>query len=647
MLKLVTNSINLSFLCVGANFGTIFVITVEDLSNVKNLISDLYTQVKQTTNIKWFQPSFFKYFVVINSKTGQDKNLSNEMKVFFDELIIIHGEKSCFWLDIELNKDFHLVDLNSQTNHHVEGNSVADVNLSNNSQLNSEHNQNKPNNSFDDPLSPLSSMGDLKTDDDYNYYLDEVDSKPKTRITYNESLLLRIDTLLKELLIKALIPWSEKQIRLLNDAISLRKGFRKSIFTATRQLLQMSSSTVNLRGIIQQNNITFSPESNEMQNRKLADMAMCLRMYDLACNFYYAARKDFQNEGASIYFAGACEAAAMSSYLNNKFQKHYFDQAIQVYLDTCKSMSLATRTTLISTDIIRKIWPNEASSYFIKLTSEDSNLRSALFLEQAAKCFMQTLPAKRRRAIFHYVLAGHRYNRSNLKKHALFCYLKYNAPGWKDAHEHACQTIARLYLQLSSTLTDDEQKKRDYRLSGLMILRDLTCYKETFLKEFLNELSKQNLLTLPRELFELRIPEIRFISKESSYDDVDKNICFVNERTTFYLNTNSIGFKLELKNFCLLASDQQWIETSKEDVIIEPNIDLTTINCWIHPKQVCEFELYGIEFQLNEITFVQHFKENIRKNLKFKSMSTLPSINCRLCLNETNRKEIDAFEGNY
>lgn len=633
---------------IGANFGTIFVITVEDLSDVKNLISDLYTQVKQTTNIKWFQPSFFKYFVVINAKNGQDKNLANEMRVFFDELIIIQGEKACFWLDIELNKDFSLVanDEPKSRPDQKNGDSIAEIHLSNSE--NQTNNLSNNNDSIvDDPLSPLNSMGDLKhaADD----YLDDLDSsqvsKPKIKIVYNESLLLKIDTLLKELLIKALIPWAERQIKLLNDAISLRKGFRKSIFSATKQLLQMSS-TVNLRGMVQQNNITYSPDSNEMQNRKLADIAMCLRLYDLAYNFYYAARKDFQSESAWIYFAGACEATAMASYLNNKFQKHYFDQAIQFYLDTCKSMSLATRTTLISTDIIRKIWPTEASSYFIKLTSEDANLRSALFLEQAAKCFMQTLPAKKRRANFHYVLAGHRFNRSNLKKHALFCYLKYNAPDWRDAYEHACQTIAKLYLQISATMLTNEEQQKDYRLNGLRILRDLTSHKESFLKEFLNELSRQNLLCLPRELFELAIPEIKFVTKESSYDDAaDKSVCFVNERATFYLNTVSIGFKLELRNFSLLSTCQQSIETSKEDLIIEPNIESTTINCWIYPREVCDFELYGVEFQLNDITFMQRLKEKTRRHLKFKAVSTLPLMNCRLCLSERDRKEVDAFEG--
>ena len=637
---------------IGANFGTIFVITVEDLSDVKNLFSDLYTQVKQTTNIKWFQPSFFKYFVVINTKNGQDKDLANEMRVFFDELIIIQGEKACFWLDIELNKDFSLLandepsDRADQSVNNNNGNSVAEINLSN-----SENQTNNLSNNndliVDDPLSPLNSMGDLKQEADD--FLDDVDSskdaKPKIKIVYNESLLLKIDTLLKELLIKALIPWAERQIKLLNDAISLRKGFRKSIFSATKQLLQMSS-TVNLRGMVPQNNVTYSPDSNEMQNRKLADMAMCLRLYDLAYNFYYAARKDFQSESAWIYFAGACEATAMASYLNNKFQKHYFDQAIQFYLDTCKSMSLATRTTLISTDIIRKIWPTEASSYFIKLTSEDANLRSALFLEQAAKCFMQTLPAKKRRANFHYVLAGHRFNRSNLKKHALFCYLKYNAPDWRDAYEHACQTIAKLYLQIAATLPHDEEQQKTYRLNGLRILRDLTSHKEAFLKEFLNELSRQSLLYLPRELFELRIPEIKFVTKESSYDDnADRSVCFVNERATFYLNTVSIGFKLELRNFTLLTTCQQSIETSREDLVIEPNIESTTINCWIYPRQTCEFELYGVEFQLNEITFMQRFPEKISRHLKFKSIPTLPLINCRLCLSGKGRKEVDAFEG--
>lgn len=112
----------------------------------------------------------------------------------------------------------------------------------------------------------------------------------------------------------------------------------------------------------------------------------------------------------------------------------------------------------------------------------------------------------------------------------------------------------------------------------------------------------------------------------------------------FYINTYSIGFKLELKDFCLLTTDQDSIEVSKNDIVIEENSDLNSISCWIRPKRISEFELYGIEFQLENITFIQRFDDSIRKNLKFKSISTLPLINCNLYLNEKNKKEIDALE---
>jgi len=54
------------------------------------------------------------------------------------------------------------------------------------------------------------------------------------------------------------------------------------------------------------------------------------------------------------------------------------------------------------------------------MTSEDSDLRSALLLEQAAYCFIG--PKMMRKYAFHAVLAGHRFSKAGQKKHSLRCY---------------------------------------------------------------------------------------------------------------------------------------------------------------------------------------------------------------------------------
>lgn len=57
--------------------------------------------------------------------------------------------------------------------------------------------------------------------------------------------------------------------------------------------------------------------------------------------------------------------------------------------------------------------------YYIKLTSEESDLLSALMLEQAASCFLQagqaSGPALRRKFAFHMTLAAHRYSKAGQK----------------------------------------------------------------------------------------------------------------------------------------------------------------------------------------------------------------------------------------
>ena len=54
----------------------------------------------------------------------------------------------------------------------------------------------------------------------------------------------------------------------------------------------------------------------------------------------------------------------------------------------------------------------ELTQLFIKMTSEDADLRSAVCLEQAAHSFLRVQPSMVRKYALHLILAGHRYARS-------------------------------------------------------------------------------------------------------------------------------------------------------------------------------------------------------------------------------------------
>lgn len=71
-----------------------------------------------------------------------------------------------------------------------------------------------------------------------------------------------------------------------------------------------------------------------MQQRKLADICMIFGVYEMAYNLYYAARKDFQTEGAWLYYAGASEMSAIASYFIQKFHPSYFDQVSLLHVPT-------------------------------------------------------------------------------------------------------------------------------------------------------------------------------------------------------------------------------------------------------------------------------------------------------------------------
>ena len=90
--------------------------------------------------------------------------------------------------------------------------------------------------------------------------------------------LSAIDEMLREFITKTLVPWSEKQIKILSDSISLRKSLKRSILGATRNLFNNISSNVYAKD----QSVIYSYEAPEMQQRKLGDLTMCLSMYELA-----------------------------------------------------------------------------------------------------------------------------------------------------------------------------------------------------------------------------------------------------------------------------------------------------------------------------------------------------------------------------
>lgn len=148
----------------------------------------------------------------------------------------------------------------------------------------------------------------------------------------------------------------------------------------------------------------------------------------------------------------------------------------------------ATRATLLSTECMKsRGLYGESAHHFIRMTSEESDLRSALLLEQACYCFLQcTKPMMFRKYAFHMVLAGHRFSKAAQKKHALRCYKQaaqvYIGKGWNLAEDHVNFTIGKQANNLH--LLNEAVAAFALMLSGKS--KQSPQQQEIFLKEYLS-----------------------------------------------------------------------------------------------------------------------------------------------------------------
>ena len=216
--------------------------------------------------------------------------------------------------------------------------------------------------------------------------------------------------------------------------------------------------------------------------------------YEMAFKHYYAAKRDFQTDQAWPFYAGALEMAAISNYMLHQlnpnggsrqpYPTRYMEQAITTYLSTCKMPLLATRAAIISTEALKcQKYYNDAAMQLIKMTSEDSDLRSAILLEQAAHCFINLKMA--RKYAFHMILAGHRFSKASQRRHALRCYdlalRVYRDRSWSLAEDHIQFTIGRQSFNLNNL--------RDSASAFKQLLTDQSSQTSqqmaSFLKEYL------------------------------------------------------------------------------------------------------------------------------------------------------------------
>lgn len=461
------------------------------------------------THPKWFIPNTLKYYVLLHDISDGDEQRADSV---YEDMKQRYGTQGCYLLKINSRTDaagpdeqmpdpwsqylqktnLHSPYEETMVNNVVENNISSDVDGLDSSDGVPESHPLKLDHS-DDPGFPGNPSEAVNSADTAKKQCAGTPVAAAT--THGGCLTLndhdRIRQFVQEFTFRGLLPHVEKNIRQLNDQLVSRKGLSRSLFSATKKWF--GGGKVPEKSIAELKNtsgLLYPPEAPELQIRKMADLCFLVQHYELAYNCYHTAKKDFLSDQAMLYAAGALEMAAVSAFLQSgaprPYPAHYMETAIQTYRDVCKNMVLAERCALLSAEVLKsQAKYSDAATLLIKMTSEDSDLRSALLLEQAAHCFINMRSPMVRKFAFHMILSGHRYSKAGQKRHALRCYCQamqvYKGKGWTLAEDHINFTIGRQ----SFTLRQPENAVAAFRHILINDSKQTATQQNAFLREYL------------------------------------------------------------------------------------------------------------------------------------------------------------------
>ncbi|CAG8459139.1 6976_t:CDS:10 [Ambispora leptoticha] len=378
-----------------------------------------------------------------------------------------------------------------------------------------------------------------------------------------------IQFFIRELIEQSLIHWMGRNILLWNEQVaSSRRGITGRLFSASRRYFGTGGKSGQLPSTQQSSNSTGGPQnaiantiyphtSPEAQMRKLADYAFMLRDYRLAHSVYDTIKKDFSADKAWKHYAGAQEMIGLcllmsTSLIGSKTDvDHYFEQSVNAFYNRVKSPFFATKATILYYEMLkhRKMY-KDAPIALVRMSGEDSDLRSALFLEQAAHAFLRYPRPMVRKYAFHLVMAGHRYGKCNQREHAYRCYLSashvFENRSWSLVEDHIHFALGRQSFHMG-----DLDNSLHFFLKLLRASRQPASQQSAYLKEFLYIYKHYTSKTGKEPIFnppDLPIPvildaTIRVVlskAQSSEYDEIWQKMeqDFVDEK---YKNVDAFG----------------------------------------------------------------------------------------------------------
>ncbi|KAJ3044711.1 Trafficking protein particle complex 8 [Rhizophlyctis rosea] len=297
---------------------------------------------------------------------------------------------------------------------------------------------------------------------------------------------------IREFVTQRVLKSMERNIQVWNEetasnrkGVAARLGRVMNMFSAKQRTSTPSPTpTFDRAGVA-----IFPYNGPEFTMRRLADYSFMLRDYKFAYSTYDIVRKDFQASDKYIKFlAGVQEMLGLCTLLTTDIGRNsvngYHEAAVGGYMEA-KASNFAARTAVLYYEMLaEREQYRDAPQLLIRMTGEDSDLRSAIFLEQAALCFLRFRPAMVRKYAFHLILAGHRYSKCNQREHAYRCYTSaldvYEGLGWTLVEDHAHYTLGRQSFYLG-----DMAGTVSFFLKLLRMSRQPVAQQAAYLKEFL------------------------------------------------------------------------------------------------------------------------------------------------------------------
>ncbi|KAJ0182539.1 hypothetical protein K1T71_001908 [Dendrolimus kikuchii] len=425
----------------------------ENIVDCFNALNQQYAQLQNVTPPKlpkWFNNAVLKSYLLLHDVSAVSKDKAESM---FETLKQTFGVSNCFMLPINSK---NTLDPNIPTDiwmqyikRSSESNSDISSSLTNLPVTPAEPQPvfppvsvttNEDNISIQEPAHPLTSPDDVYDNANslqthsFSGSMESVSVSAKGLdysielhgAALNNNDLESIKKFLVEYASKALLPYLEKQILQLSELVANRKGVSRSLLSATKRWFGTGKAG-NTTG---NSAVIYTSDCAELQLRRLGDLWFLCHQWQRAFDTYHTAKREFYADSAWLCYAGALEMAAISAFMAgeaNRKTHGYMEESIVTYLNTCRMEQYAVRATLLSVLCLSSSGLHgEAAKQLIRMTSEDSDLRSAMLLEQAALCFLSGPVAKAmsRKYAFHMVLAGH--------------------SGWRLATDHVQFALGRL-----------------------------------------------------------------------------------------------------------------------------------------------------------------------------------------------------------